>query len=96
MNVTRKFIRALFVSLFFLLSSSLEISFEDDLDAQFRSNSISNSYNYELYYGQVESVSGELLHSRLYEVIRNHTVVSYNSVWEHLREVDEDLSLIHI
>ena len=92
MSVTRKFIGALFVSLFLLLSSSTGISFEDDLDAQIRSSSISNSYNYELYYGQVESFSGELLHLGLYEVIRNHTVVSYSSVWEHLREVDEDPS----
>ena len=26
----------------------------------------------------------------MYDIIRNHTVISYSSVWDHLREVDED------
>ena len=30
------------------------------------------------------------LHSELYEEVRNHTVVSYNSAWDALRETDED------
>ena len=49
-----------------------------------------NIYHYDEYYDSTESLQDEFLHSELYNIIRNHTVVNYNSVWEHLRDIDED------
>ena len=50
----------------------------------------SATYSFDEYYDETNNLFGEHLHSKLYDIIRNHTVVSYNSVWDHLREVDED------
>ncbi len=49
-----------------------------------------DSYSFEDYYDGTEGLDGDELHEKLYEIVRNHTVVSYYSVWDHLRHVDED------
>ena len=49
-----------------------------------------STYSYEEYYDGTEGLEGDELHQKLYDIVRNHTVVSYNSAWDHLRHVDED------
>ena len=48
------------------------------------------SYSFEDYYDGTEGLEGHELHGKLYDIVRNHTVVSYYSAWDHLRHVDED------
>ena len=50
------------------------------------------SYSFADYYEGTDGLDGAELHEKLYDIVRNHTVVSYNSVWDHLRNVDEDPS----
>ena len=42
------------------------------------------------YYDGTDGLHGVELHEKLYDIVRNHTVVSYYSAWDHLRYVDED------
>ena len=42
------------------------------------------------YYDGTDGLHGAELHEKLYDIVRNHTVVSYYSAWDHLRYVDED------
>jgi len=74
----------LFLNIFISISNTHTNDFLEDDNVEF------NSYDYEIYYQNVEFLSGEQLHVELYDIIRNHTVISYSSVWDHLREVDED------
>ena len=74
----------LFLNIFISISNTQTNDFLEDDNVEF------NSYDYEIYYQNVDFFSGEQLHAELYDIIRNHTVISYNSVWDHLREVDED------
>ena len=78
------------VSAFFISTPFTNISLDNNTsnlqDNIFRSD----TYYYYEYYQGIDSLQGELLHAQLYDIIRNHTVVSYNSVWEHLRNIDED------
>ena len=50
----------------------------------------SHTYFYDDYYEGLDNLDGVQLHLELYDIIRNHTVVSYGSTWDHLRDVDED------
>ena len=80
------------VSFLLLVNAFISISYNTS-EADFQEDTFNfHSYEYEIYYQNVDLLSGESLHTELYEIIRNHTVVSYNSVWDHLREVDEDQS----
>ena len=88
--MNQRYITTMFLCLILLLNVFIPLSsnvYDDDLEGN---NITFNSYNYDIYYQDVDLLSGELLHAELYEIIRNHTVVSYSSVWDHLREVDED------
>ena len=78
-------VTAFFISTPFT-SISLDNKTSDLQDNVFRSD----TYYFDEYYEGTDSLQGELLHAQLYDIIRNHTVVSYNSVWEHLRNIDED------
>jgi len=85
-----KYVTTVFISLLLFVNTFVLISSHANADTLQESNIASHSYDYDVYYQNVESLSGELLHAELYGIIRNHTVVSYSSVWDHLREVDED------
>ena len=41
------------------------------------------------YYSDASGLTGDNLHAALYEIIRNHTVVSYSSAWTNLQTTDE-------
>ena len=47
-------------------------------------------YLFEEYYQGTENLQGDELHEKIYDIVRNHTVVNYYSVWDHLRYIDED------
>ena len=85
-----KYVTTIFISLLLFVNTFIFISLHNHDDNLQEDNIVFYSYDYDIYYQNVEFLSGEILHAELYETIRNHTVVSYNSVWEHLREVDED------
>ena len=51
---------------------------------------VSYTYSYDEYYEGLDNLEGIQLHLELYDIIRNHTVVSYGSTWDYLRDVDED------
>ena len=85
-----KYITSIIFSLLLLLNIFVSILSQDSEENLQQESTTFNSYKYDIYYDNTELLSGEQLHHELYEIIRNHTVVSYNSVWENLREVDED------
>ena len=85
-----KYITTIVVTLLLLLNIFVYSFFQESDENLQQKSIVFNSYNYEIYYESTGLLSDEQLHNQLYEIIRNHTVVSYNSVWEHLREVDED------
>ena len=81
-----KYVTTVFISFLLFVNTFVLISSHANADTLQESNIASHSYDYDVYYQNVESLSGELLHAELYEIIRNHTVVSYSSVWDHLRD----------
>ena len=78
------------VTFFFILVSLNNFSSSDTIINLDENKFRYNTYYYDEYYDGTESLQGEFLYSELYDIIRNHTVVSYSTVWEHLRDVDED------
>ena len=81
---------AVVITIFFISVYFIDICIDNNINELQDNKFSSNTYYYDEYYNGVESLQGEFLHAQLYDIIRNHTVVSYNSVWEHLRNIDED------
>ena len=85
--------RSLGASVFsFLLISSIFINCVSSLEQvdYLQDDISSHTYLYDEYYEGVDNLDEVQLHLKLYDIIRNHTVISYGSAWEHLRNVDED------
>ena len=85
-----RYIRSIFLCFLLFLNIFLSISSKASNEVVEENNIIFHSYDYDIYYQDLELLSGEMLHAELYEAIRNHTVVSYSSIWGHLREIDAD------
>jgi len=85
-----RYIRSIFLCFLLFLNIFLSISSKASNEIVEENNIIFHSYDYDIYYQDLELLSGEMLHAELYEAIRNHTVVSYSSIWGHLREIDAD------
>jgi len=81
-----------FMSLLLILSSLTIVISTEHTQTLEEKNVNFHTYDYEFYYPNVDSLSGELLRDQLYDIIRNHTVVSYSSIWDHIRNVDADPS----
>ena len=79
-----------FVTFMLLLSMFSSISFNTQLNYLKNDNLRYDTYLYDEYYDGIGSLQGEQLHEGIYNIIRNHTVISYSSVWDHLRDIDQD------
>jgi len=79
-----------FVISIFILSIFSSISFNNQPKVLQNEDLRFETFLYEEYYHGIEEYQGEQLHEGIYNIIRNHTVVSYSSVWDHLRDIDQD------
>jgi endonuclease I len=86
----RKAITATVVALFFIFTPLFGVINQDNLAGELDYQAYESFSIRDGYYTSADGLSGEILSSELYEIIRNHTVVSYSSVWDDLRFTDED------